>query len=120
MRFSFEKDMVKGQCSACPFLYTKDDIHNRVWYWACTLTNEATALEVEPYECPLVKESDDEETSTKKTETTKVYLLAYTDSSDYTYYNGVYSSEDEAREHCDGRFEIVEFDLDKESKGVWI
>lgn len=55
MKFTFEADMEKGKCSACPFLDTKHN--NSGWHWSCALTNEPTALEVEPDECPLKEES---------------------------------------------------------------
>lgn len=58
MKFSFEADMEKGKCSACPFLETNDNIDEG--YWSCALTNEATALEVEPEECPLKEEVSDD------------------------------------------------------------
>lgn len=51
MRFTFEADMEKGQCSACPFLRTQDD--GCGWYLSCALNDEVTTLEVEPSECPL-------------------------------------------------------------------
>lgn len=53
----------------------------------------------------------------KKKANKKVYLLVYTDYFDNTYYNGVYSSEEEARKHSNGYW-IIEFELDKESRGV--
>lgn len=56
---------------------------------------------------------------TRETNPTKVYLLAYTDFCDRTYYKGIYSSEYEARKHSIG-CDIIEFEFNKEDSGVYL
>ena len=49
MKFTFEADMVKGQCYRCPFMvdsFFYDD-HR------CSLNKEEVALTVDADECPL-------------------------------------------------------------------
>lgn len=48
MKFTFEADMVRGQCYCCPLLYFDDE-----GFEHCGLGRSITCLEVEPSECPL-------------------------------------------------------------------
>lgn len=57
MRFTFEADMVKGQCYRCP-LWQEDYDEDGGWAEYCKLDHEVDAYDEDPSCCPL-KESNE-------------------------------------------------------------
>lgn len=51
MKFVFEADMKKGDCSSCPLC--EYDYHNDCGEFYCAIDNSMVSLEVDPADCPL-------------------------------------------------------------------
>lgn len=89
MKFTFEADMVRGQCYCCPIIYYDDE-----GFEHCGLDRSVTCLEVEPSECPL-KEANEvawHPYPKEKPPRKGVYFVCVTEKGenqvDYLYYKG--------------------------------
>ena len=56
MRFSFEADMKKGECSRCPICKCQHSQNGGIWYCGITSTVVTEIFDVDPADCPLEEE----------------------------------------------------------------